>query len=262
MKEINKLERSKSETKKSKKKKPEGNKFKIKKVAIKQSEKLETLDFRDILIKILTEPPFLLAKSKKFFEEQVNKSILYLDEVLLYNEKVNIVAKMSKQELLENHLLDCLLGVSFFEPFQKVADIGSGGGFPGIPLAIFLPKVNFTLIESKQKKVNFLLEMKKKLNFENVKVICGNVNEVNEKFEAITCRAFANIQKIKKLTLKMITSKTQYLLFKGRKKVIDEEISQVKKIYPHQSFKIFPLVYNQKQQQNERHLVVFRSVKK
>lgn len=239
----------------------ETNKPEINKLERSKSETLDSLNSTDRLTKILTEPPFLLAKSKKNFEEQVSKSILYLDEVLLYNEKVNIVAKMSKQELLENHLLDCLLGVSFFDSFQKVADIGSGGGFPGIPLAIFLPKVNFTLIESKQKKVNFLLEMKEKLNLANIKVICGNVNEVNEKFDVITCRAFANIQKIKKLTLKMITSKTQYLLFKGRKKVIDEEIFQAKKNNPHQKFKIFPLVYHQRKEQNERHLVVSYSIK-
>ena len=208
---------------------------------------LEKKSFENIL-EILTHPPFLFGKEKNL-EEKILQCEKYLNEILIYNEKINITARMSNQSLFKNHLLDSLLAWQFFKPFEKkkVADIGSGAGFPAIPLAIFLPEVSFSLIESKQKKVNFLLQMKEKLNLKNINILCQNVNEITQKFDAVTCRAFASLFKIRKLTTKMCHSKTKYLLYKGRKKIIEEEIKELKKINHH---KIYPLLYEESKEES------------
>ena len=152
----------------------------------------------------------------------------YLKEILSYNQFINILGTNNKELIIKKHLLDILIARDFFQGYKTIVDIGTGAGFPGIPLAIVYTNSIFTLIESKQKKINFLEQVKKKLELSNINILHRNVNEIKEKYEVITCRAFATIKKIRKLTEKMSYPQTKYILFKGKRETIEKEIAEAK----------------------------------
>ena len=160
-------------------------------------------------------------------QEQLKSYEIYLRELLSYNQFVNILGTNDRELVIKKHLLDVLIGQNFFKGYRNIADIGAGSGFPGVPLAIVYSNSTFSLIESKEKKVYFLKDLKSKLMLKNIDILHINVNEVKTKYDVITCRAFASIKKIRKMTMKMCHSKTKYILFKGKKEKIEEEIAEV-----------------------------------
>ena len=161
--------------------------------------------------------------------QEIESLISYVKAIISYNKKVNILGTNELKEILYKHVIDCLLGCSFLpRKIKTVADIGSGAGFPGIPLAILNKHIDFYLVESKSKKARFLEEVKKELNLLNVFVVNKNVNEVSNKFDCITSRAFSSISKLLKLTSKMKELNTIFFLFKGKEEVCLKEIEEAK----------------------------------
>jgi len=88
----------------------------------------------------------------------------YYELLIFYNNKFNLTNITEKNDVIIKHFADSLYGYSFFKETNCVADVGAGAGFPSIPLAIVLPDVNFTLIDSLNKRVNFLNVVKEELN--------------------------------------------------------------------------------------------------
>src|SRR5690349_13504940 len=100
-------------------------------------------------------------------EETRENLLKFLNIFLEWNSKINLSGLKEKEEILEKHFLDSLFLNKFLKE-GKVIDIGTGGGFPGMVLAIVNPNVSFTLVDSVNKKTNFLIEVKEKLNLKNV----------------------------------------------------------------------------------------------
>ncbi|HMB01358.1 MAG TPA: 16S rRNA (guanine(527)-N(7))-methyltransferase RsmG [Spirochaetota bacterium] len=156
---------------------------------------------------------------------QKNKLLVFIEELLLWNQKLNLIGTNNEKEIVIKHILDVLTPLSCFRKIPgNIADLGSGGGFPGIPLSIFLPH-RITLIESKQKKINFLNHIINTLQLPHTTALCQNINEVKKKFSIITARALADTGKIKKITRKCTLPDTVYMLYKGKKTVINKEIT-------------------------------------
>lgn len=106
-----------------------------------------------------------------------------VDLVWEWNKKINITASKSKEEVLTRHVLDSLTALTFLDNEEiNIIDIGSGGGFPALPLAISLPNTNFTLVERVPKKCAFLNRVKRKLNLENITVINSDLKDLNLDF--------------------------------------------------------------------------------
>ena len=175
----------------------------------------------------------------------------FIDEALLFNLKHNIFIRSNKEEVFEKDIFDCLPLVEKIQHEQKILDLGSGGGFPGIILAILKPDCEIHLLEKSQKKCYFLNKTKDKLRLKNVRVLKTKINEKNqlEQYNVITARAFSSTKNILDLTKTNLKKNGKYLLLKGRIEKIEEEMSAINKNnYKYEIIKL-------ENEKYERHLV-------
>jgi 16S rRNA (guanine527-N7)-methyltransferase len=119
----------------------------------------------------------------------------YLALLVKWNRVYNLTAIRDPQQMVTHHLLDSLTLLAHLGTPARLADVGSGAGLPGIPLAIVRPQMAVTLIESNQKKAAFLQQVKIELKLENVSIHCGRVEDYKPDvlFDAVTSRAFSDL---------------------------------------------------------------------
>ena len=124
-------------------------------------------------------------------EEQKNQFAKLEELYKEWNEKINVISRKDMDSLYEKHILHSLgiAKVMEFAPKTKVLDIGTGGGFPGIPLAILFPEVQFTLIDSIGKKITVVREVSAGIGLKNVTAIHGRAESLKEKFHFVVSRA-------------------------------------------------------------------------
>lgn len=126
------------------------------------------------------------------------------------NKNVNVISRKSIDNINVFHILHSLSinKVIEFKRNTKVMDLGTGGGFPGIPLAITNPNVNFTLVDSIKKKTDIVNTVSTKLNLNNVKVLNLRAENIGEKYDFIISRAVTNMRKFLKLTKNKLQQKS------------------------------------------------------
>lgn len=120
------------------------------------------------------------------------KLLAYLDLLARWNRTYNLTAVRDPAEMVSRHLLDSLAVLPFVRG-TTLADLGSGAGLPGIPLAIARPDIRVTLVESSGKKARFLRESVRSLPLANVRVEQSRVQDTTGKFDTVTARAFASL---------------------------------------------------------------------
>ena len=189
-----------------------------------------------------------------FKKEELEKINIFILLALEFNKTHNIFSRQGCDEVYEKDILDCEPLIKRIKDNSSVLDLGSGGGFPGILLAITKPKNKVSLIESSAKKCFFLRSVKDKLSLGNITIINKKI-EPNNKigiFDVITARAFASIDKITKLTNTNSNKHTKYLLLKGKNKTTQEELRDIdKNLYLYEIIK-------QDTKTHERNLVVIK----
>lgn len=121
------------------------------------------------------------------------KLLAYLDLLAKWNRTYNLTAVRDPEDMVSRHLLDSLAVLPFVHG-ESLADLGSGAGLPGIPLAIARPNLAVTLVESNGKKARFLREAARSLPLPNVRVFEARVQTVAGLFDMVTCRAFASLR--------------------------------------------------------------------
>ena len=159
------------------------------------------------------------------------KLLAYLALLDKWNRVYNLTAVRDAERMVSHHLLDSLAAVPFFQggcpDSMRVLDVGSGGGLPGIPLAIARPEVRVTLIDSIAKKTAFLLQAKAELGLGNLAVVTGRVEDYrpDTRFDVITSRAFSDLREFVSLTRHLLKPGGCWLAMKGL--YPNEEIAQL-----------------------------------
>jgi 16S rRNA (guanine527-N7)-methyltransferase len=140
-----------------------------------------------------------------------------LDELERWNRSYNLTAIESREEMLTHHLLDSL-AINPDLAGTRIADVGTGGGFPGLPLAIVNPARQFTLIDSSGKKVRFVAHAARVLELRNVTAVHSRAEDLRPKvpFDTVTARALAPLPRLLELLAPICGPKTRVLAMKGR----------------------------------------------
>lgn len=148
-------------------------------------------------------------------EQQHQQLVDYVELLAKWNKVYNLTSVRQIDEMVGRHLLDSLTILSYLNG-QRLLDVGSGGGLPGIPIAIARPDLDVTLLDSNSKKTRFLQQVKAELGLDNVTVVHSRVEQTAlPQFDLITARAFATIADIIALTEPLCDEDTQLLLMKG-----------------------------------------------
>lgn len=151
-------------------------------------------------------------------DHQEQQLLAYLGLLIKWNKAYNLTAVRNPDEMVSRHLLDSLSVVSYVEDGgDNWLDVGSGGGMPGIPLAIMFPNKRFTLLDSNGKKTRFLVQVKLELKLDNLEVIHSRVEEFTpeQPFDGISSRAFSSLEDFSNWTRHLGDQKTRWLAMKG-----------------------------------------------
>lgn len=186
--------------------------------------------------------------------EHKEKIYQFVNKAIQFNKHHNIFQRTSAEEVLKKDVEESLQINSHISKQDTILDIGSGGGFPGIVIAISNPKTQTHLVESNQKKAYFLKQIKHDLFLDNLIVHNQRIESRNNlgEFSLITARAFATIEKILTLSENNLLQSGKYVLFKGTKNKIEEELTSLN------TNKFKYEIIEQDNKEKERHFVVIK----
>lgn len=167
-----------------------------------------------------------------FTEEQLQKFYQYMNLLIEWNEKINLTAIVEPKEIILKHFMDSLTIIKHIEQNKTVIDIGTGAGFPGIPIKIMREDLKITLLDSLNKRINFLDEVIQKLELKNITSVHARIEEYaknkqyREKYDIVTSRAVANLTTLSEYMLPMVAVKGMAICMKGSE--VNEEILKSK----------------------------------
>lgn len=181
-----------------------------------------------------------------------------MHEFLAQNAILNLISKNDENFLWEKHIIDSLAIEKFFEKYFpmpleerristrsitegiKLLDIGTGGGFPAVPIALTYPEIHVTALDSIRKKINAIENIKQALNIKNLTTVCDRAENLTKKFDIITSRAVASLDKICEYALPLLNRSGYFIAYKSRK--TPEEIADAAKILKRFNAKIIDII--------------------
>ena len=163
-------------------------------------------------------------------ETQVDLLLDFVSLIEKWNKAYNLTAIRNRDEMVRLHILDSLAILPFVTG-QKIIDIGTGAGLPGIPLAILMPSVQFTLLDSNSKKTRFVRQAVLELQLNNVEVVHGRVESLGHEgeYDAVLSRAFASLEEIMNLTEHLTQPEGILIAMKGQKP--ESELKKIDRDY-------------------------------
>ncbi len=176
---------------------------------------------------------YLEKMSISLNKEQYDQFYAYMVLLIEWNEKINLTAITEPQEIILKHFVDSLTIAKYIEEGKTIIDMGTGAGFPGIPLKIYRNDVKVVLADSLNKRIKFLNEVIEKLQLKNIETIhcraeeLGKNKEYREKFDYATSRAVANLSTLSEYLLPFVKLNGSGIFMKTME--IDEELENAKK---------------------------------
>ena len=202
----------------------------------------------------------------KINDEQIKSFEKYMNLLLEWNEKINLTAITQPEEVKLKHFVDSLTVLKYINDDDKVIDIGTGAGFPGIPLKIMNENTKITLLDSLNKRINFLNIVIETLNLRNIQAIHGRAEEIarnklyREKYDVAVSRAVANLSTLTEYMLPFVKVGGKCICMKGAN--VNEELEKAQNAIKELGGEIervdnFYLSDND----NERNIIVIKKVK-
>lgn len=168
-------------------------------------------------------------KNKMKFKEDVNEKLYqYMKLILEWNEKINVTAIKEEKEFIVKHFVDSLTINEFLVKSKRILDIGTGAGFPGIPIKLYYPNINVTLIDSVNKKITVLRDVIEKLKLEKIEALHIRAEDLakdlnyRENFDVVTTRAVSNLATVSEYMLPFVKIDGKAICMKGPN--VDEEL--------------------------------------
>ena len=156
----------------------------------------------------------------------------FASELITWNKKINLTAITAPEQVAEKHIIDSLIPIKFIPENSFVLDLGTGGGFPGIPLKIFIPSLSVSLVDSSRKKINFLKYVIRLLKLQNISAHQYRVEELSGlpefagHFDVVISRAFTSLKKFLILAAPLIKPDGAIIAMKG--KDVQKELDELK----------------------------------
>ena len=169
----------------------------------------------------------------EFNDKQLSQFYEYMNLLLEWNEKINLTAITEPEEVILKHFIDSLTINKYIKENKTLADVGTGAGFPGIPLRIYRPDLNVTLVDSLNKRINFLNEVISKLELKDISTVHSRIEDFGkdkkyrESFDYVTARAVANLTTLSEYLIPISKVGGKCICMKGND--VKEEIDNGKK---------------------------------
>jgi 16S rRNA (guanine527-N7)-methyltransferase len=213
---------------------------------------------------------------EKIFKEECEKNNIsnvinidlfykYMNLLLDWNEKINLTAITDEKEFIVKHFIDSLIINSYIKESKRIIDVGTGAGFPGIPLKLFNEKQNFTLIDSVNKKVNVLNDIITKLKLENIEAIHTRAEDLakdknyRESFDVAVSRAVSNMTTLVEYLIPFVKVGGIVICMKGPN--FEEELEESKKAINLFGGKIEKIDKYFINEEIERNVIIIKKVK-
>ena len=187
---------------------------------------MDIIEFKKIMNEYASEIDIV------FNDKQIEQFYKYMNLLLEWNEKINLTAITEKKDVILKHFIDSLTISKYIEENSTLVDIGTGAGFPGIPIKIYRPDVKVTLVDSLNKRINFLNEIISELELKDINTIHSRVEEFGknkryrEQFDIVTARAVANLTVLSEYLLPLTKIDGKCICMKGSE--IQEEFNDSK----------------------------------
>jgi 16S rRNA (guanine527-N7)-methyltransferase len=169
------------------------------------------------------------AAAVAIFGDQIDQARSFAQTLAGDSDELGLLGPRELDKLWSRHILNSAVVAELVRPGDKVADVGSGAGLPGIPMAIARPDAQFVLIEPMERRSNWMLEVVEHLGLKNVRVLRSRAEDVTEQdFDIVTARAVAALDKLLKMCLPLLKPGGALIALKGSKAA--EEIANSKKL--------------------------------
>lgn len=188
---------------------------------------MKQVEFNELMISYAKE------MSLMFTEEQLNQFYKYMNLLIEWNNKINLTAIVKPKEIILKHFIDSLTINSYIDKNQVLVDVGTGAGFPGVPIKIYRPDLKVVLVDSLNKRINFLEEVITQLRLEKIETVhsriedFGKDNKYRESFDIVTARAVANLSVLSEYLLPLTKVGGKCICMKGSE--ISEECDNGKR---------------------------------
>lgn len=202
-----------------------------------------------------------------FSENQIEKFYKYMNILIEWNKKINLTAIIAPEDIILKHFIDSLTVLKYINENDKIIDVGTGAGFPGIPLKIMKENIDITLLDSLNKRINFLNQIINELNLKNIKTLHSRIEDTGkdvvhrEKYDITISRAVSNLATLSEYMLPLTKINGYCICMKGAE--IEDEISKSEYAINLLGGCIFKKEeLNLTENDNKRNIVILKKIKK